>query len=150
MASVNRVTLVGNLGKDPETRYMPNGDAVCSFSIATTDKWTDKASGEKREAAEWHNITCFRKLGEIASQYLKKGSAVYIEGKLKTDKYQKEGVDHYSTKIIADQMQMLGSKGGDTGNDQPRAEGRTEPADRNRAKAPAGSYDDMSDDIPFN
>lgn len=110
MASVNKVILVGSLGKDPDMRYMPNGDAVTNISLATSDSWKDKTSGEKKESTEWHRIVFFRKLAEIAGQYLKKGSLVYIEGALKTKKYEKDGVVHYSTEIIASDMKMLGSK----------------------------------------
>ena len=159
MASVNKVLIIGNLGKDPEMRFMPNGNAVANFSVATTESWKDKNSGEKKELTEWHNVSVFGKLAEICGEYLKKGSSVYIEGKLKTDKYEKNGVDHYSTKVIADQMRMLGSKGGDTGNNQGRAEGRTEQADRGRsqggggnaaqAKKPQQSADFDDQDIPF-
>lgn len=110
MASVNKVILVGNLGRDPEVRYMPNGEAVCNFSIATTDTWKDKA-GAKQERTEWHAIVMYRKLAEIAGEYLKKGSTVYVEGRLQTRKWQtKEGQDRYTTEIISDQMQMLGGK----------------------------------------
>ena len=110
MASVNKVILVGNLGRDPEVRHMPNGEAVCNFSIATTDSWKDK-SGNKQEKTEWHNIVMYRKLAEIAGEYLKKGRPVYVEGRLQTRKWQtKEGQDRYTTEIIADQMQMLGGR----------------------------------------
>jgi single-strand DNA-binding protein len=109
MASVNKVILVGNLGKDPEVRYMPNGEAVCNFSIATTENWKDK-SGVKQEKTEWHNIVMYRRLAEIAGEYLKKGAPVYLEGSLQTRKWEKDGVTRYSTEVIADQMQMLGSK----------------------------------------
>jgi single-strand DNA-binding protein len=110
MASVNKVILVGNLGKEPIMKYMPNGDAVCNFSIATSDTWKDKA-GAKQERVEWHNIVMYRKLAEIAGEYLKQGAPVYVEGRLQTRKWQtKEGQDRYSTEIIADQMQMLGGK----------------------------------------
>jgi single-strand DNA-binding protein len=111
MASVNKVILVGNLGRDPEVRFMPNGEAVCNFSIATTDTWKDKA-GAKQERTEWHAIVMYRKLAEIAGEYLKKGSTVYVEGRLQTRKWQtKDGLDRYTTEIISDQMQMLGGKG---------------------------------------
>jgi len=111
MASVNKVIIVGNLGKDPETRYTQGGDAIASITVATTDKWKDKATGEQKEATEWHRIAFFGKLAEIAGQYLKKGSQVYVEGKLKTRKYtDKDGVEKYSTEITADQLQMLGSR----------------------------------------
>ncbi|MDD2833414.1 MAG: single-stranded DNA-binding protein [Methylotenera sp.] len=110
MASVNKVILVGNLGRDPEVRFMPNGEAVCNFSIATADSWKDKA-GVKQERTEWHNIVMYRKLAEIAGEYLKKGRPVYIEGRLQTKKWQtKEGQDRYTTEIVADQMQMLGGR----------------------------------------
>ncbi len=113
MASVNKVIIVGNLGRDPETRYMPSGDALTNIAVATTDKWKDKASGEQKEATEWHRISFFGKLAEIAGQYLKKGSQVYIEGKLRTRKYtDKDGIEKYSTEIVADVMQMLGSRQG--------------------------------------
>lgn len=110
MSSVNKAIIIGNLGRDPETRYMPNGDAVCNIAVATTESWKDKNSGQKQEATEWHRITFYRKLAEIAGQYLKKGSQVYVEGKLQTRKYtDKDGVEKYSTEIIGDSMQMLGS-----------------------------------------
>jgi single-strand DNA-binding protein len=111
MASVNKVIIVGNLGRDPETRYMPNGDAVCNIAVATTETWKDKHSGDKKETTEWHRITFYRKLAEIAGQYLKKGSSCYVEGKLQTRKWtDKDGVERYTTEIIGDTMQMLGGK----------------------------------------
>ena len=111
--SVNKVILVGNLGNDPEVRYMPNGDAVANLSVATTDSWKDKQTGEKQERTEWHRVVMFKRLGEIAGEYLKKGSQVYIEGKLQTRKWQdKSGNDRYTTEIIASEMQMLGGRGG--------------------------------------
>ena len=155
MASVNKVIVVGNLGADPETRYLPSGEAVTNIRVATTDKWKDKASGEMKEATEWHRIAFFGRLAEIAGEYLKKGSQVYVEGSLRTRKWQdKEGHDRYSTEIRADVMQMLGSRAGSgeprgapSGADQ--AEAKTEPAARPAAKKPAGKFDDMADDIPF-
>lgn len=111
MASLNKATLIGNLGKDPETRFLPNGDAVANITIATTETWKDKATGEKKEATEWHRVSFFGKLAEIAGQYLKKGSQVYIEGRIKTRKWQdKDGQDRYTTEINADHMLMLGGK----------------------------------------
>jgi single-strand DNA-binding protein len=151
MASVNKVIVVGNLGKDPETRFLPDGKAVCNFSVATTDKWTDKATNEKKEATEWHRISSFGRLAEICGEYLKKGSQVYIEGKLRTRKWQdKEGQDRYSTEIIADAMQMLGSRSG-MGGGEPRGEMReTSVAGESKpARKPAGQFQDMDDDIPF-
>jgi single-strand DNA-binding protein len=149
MASVNKVILVGNLGRDPETRYMPDGAALTNVSVATSYQWTDKASGEKKEETEWHRVTFRGRLAEIAGEYLKKGSQVYVEGRLRTRKWQdKEGQDRYTTEIMADAMQMLGSRGG-TG--EPRAEPAA--ASKGEAKAaakkPAGKFDDMEDDIPF-
>ena len=120
MASVNKVILIGNLGKDPETRYAPSGDAICNITLATTDTWRDKATGEKREATEWHRVVFFGKLAEIAGQYLRKGSAAYIEGSLRTRKWQdKDGQDRYTTEIRADEMKMLGSRQGMGGSDAP-------------------------------
>lgn len=120
MASVNKVILIGNLGKDPETRYAPSGDAICNITLATTDTWRDKASGEKREATEWHRVVFFGKLAEIAGQYLRKGSPVYVEGSLRTRKWQdKDGQDRYTTEIRADEMKMLGNRQGMGGSDAP-------------------------------
>jgi single-strand DNA-binding protein len=152
MASVNKVILVGNLGADPETKYLPSGDAVTNIRIATTDRWKDKASGEMKEATEWHRIAFFGRLAEIAGEYLKKGSQVYVEGRIRTRKWQdKEGQDRYSTEIVADSMQMLGSR---AGSGEPRAEAArsAEPKAATAtaaAKKPAGKFDDMEDDIPF-
>jgi single-strand DNA-binding protein len=152
MASVNKVIVVGNLGADPETRYLPSGEAVTNIRVATTDRWKDKASGEMKEATEWHRIAFFGRLAEVAGEYLKKGSQVYVEGSLRTRKWQdKEGHDRYSTEIRGDVMQMLGSR---AGSGEPRsapaeaAESRSEPASRPAAKKPAGKFDDMADDIP--
>ena len=156
MASVNKVIIVGNLGRDPETRYLPSGEAVTNISVATTDTWKDKASGEKKEATEWHRISFFGRLAEIAGEYLKKGSQVYVEGQLRTRKYQDKetGKDRYSTEIRADVMQMLGSRAGaggprdeSRGEAAPKGEGAAKPAPA--AKKPAGKFDDMEDDIPF-
>ncbi len=159
MASVNKVILVGNLGRDPETRYMPDGGAVTNFSIATTDTWKDK-SGEKQEKTEWHRISTFQRLAEIAGEYLKKGSQVYIEGRLQTRKWtDKDGVEKYTTEIIADKMQMLGSRqgmggdgGGSGGGDYARSSsgggsGSAKPAPA--AKGGAAKFEDFEDDIPF-
>ena len=141
MASVNKAIIVGHLGRDPETRYMPSGDAAVNFSVATTDKWKDKSTGEVKEATEWHNVSAFGKLAETCGQYLKKGSQVYIEGSLRTRKYtDKNGVERYATDIRADSMQMLGGK--PDGQQAPRQ------AAPQRA-AQQGGFDDMADDIPF-
>ncbi len=116
MASVNKVILVGNLGADPEVRYLPSGDAVANIRLATTDRYKDKASGEFKEATEWHRVTFFGRLAEIVSEYLKKGSSVYLEGRIRTRKYQaQDGTDRYSTEIVAEQMQMLGGRSGAMG-----------------------------------
>lgn len=156
MASVNKVIIVGNLGRDPETRYLPSGEAVTNISVATTETWKDKASGEKKEATEWHRISFFGKLAEIAGEYLKKGSQVYVEGQLRTRKYQDKetGKDRYSTEIRADRMQMLGSRAGagvpsdESGGESAPKGVATKPAAA-AAKKPAGKFDDMEDDIPF-
>jgi len=150
MASVNKVIVVGNLGKDPETRFMPDGKAVCNFSVATTDTWKDKATGEKKEATEWHRISSFGRLAEICGEYLKKGSQVYVEGKLRTRKWQdKEGQDRYTTEIIADAMQMLGSRSGMGGGDAREMREPSAGAESKPAKKPASQLQDMDDDIPF-
>ena len=159
MASVNKVIIVGNLGADPETRYLPSGDAVTSIRVATTDRYKDKQSGEMREATEWHSISFFGKLAEIAGQYLKKGSQVYVEGSLRTRKYtDKNGVEKYATDIRADTMQMLGSRqgmggegGGGGGYSRPAAPAQRPAAAPAPASRPAASsgFDDMDDDIPF-
>ena len=152
MASVNKVIIVGNLGADPETRYLPSGEAVTNIRVATTDRWKDKQSGEMKEATEWHRIAFFGKLATIAGEYLKKGSQVYVEGSLRTRKWQdKDGQDRYSTEIRADVMQMLGRR---EGGGEPRAEPAMQAkAAEPRGGAPAakkpGKFDDMEDDIPF-
>ena len=173
MASVNKVIIVGNLGRDPETRYMPSGDAVTNITVATTDRYKDKQSGEMKEATEWHRISFFGKLAEIAGQYLKKGSQVYVEGSLRTRKYtDKDGVEKFATEIRADTMQMLGSRqgmgGGGSGEDggysressggggggysrpaAPAQRPAAAPAARPAAAPAPSGFDDMDDDIPF-
>jgi single-strand DNA-binding protein len=162
MASVNKVILVGNLGRDPEMRYMPSGDALASFSIATTDNWKDK-NGQKQERTEWHRISMFGKQAEIAGEYLKKGSSVYIEGRLQTRKWQdKEGNERQTTEVVADRMQMLGGRSGgntyevmddDFNQDAPpaRQPAATSAPRQAPAQKPAGGsgFDDFEDDIPF-
>lgn len=161
MASVNKVILVGNLGRDPETRYSPDGAAITNVSIATTSQWKDKGTGEKREETEWHRVAFFGRLAEIAGEYLKKGSQVYVEGRLRTRKWQdKDGQDRYTTEIVADAMQMLGSRGGGgagggMSDDEPRQarSAPARPAAAKPSKEPAGAggggVADMDDDIPF-
>lgn len=151
MASVNKVIIVGNLGKDPETRYMPNGDAVCNVVIATSESWKDKTTGEKKETTEWHRVVFFRKLAEIADQYLRKGSSVYIEGSLKTRKWQdKDGQDRYTTEIVADEMKMLGGKG-DAGaaRDESGDHGAPANAAHTQRETKPSAPADLDDDIPF-
>lgn len=158
MASVNKVILVGNLGRDPEVRYSPEGNALCNISIATTSNWKDKNTGERREETEWHRVVMYNRLAEIAGEYLRKGRPVYIEGRLRTRKWQnKEGQDVYTTEVIADQMQMLGSRdgGGGSGGDQ-GYEGGSRPPARPQAQRPAApasgsgaNLGDLDDDIPF-
>jgi single-strand DNA-binding protein len=144
---VNKVILVGNLGKDPEVRYMPNGNAVANITLATSESWKDKQTGEQQEKTEWHRVVMFRRLGEIAGEYLKKGSQVYIEGKLQTRKWQdNSGNDRYTTEIVANEMQMLGGRGGGGGS----ASYNTDSAPAKAAPAPAAAgADDFEDDIPF-
>ena len=157
MAPVNKVILIGNLGRDPETRYTTGGDAVTNLRLATTETWKDK-SGEKQEATEWHRVAFFGKLAEIAGEYLKKGSQVYVEGKLKTRKWQdKDGQDKYMTEVIADEMKMLGSRqglGGDSGGGDYAKAASAAPSGAaskpaSAAKGGAAKFDDMDDDIPF-
>lgn len=142
---INKVIVVGNLGNDPDTRYMPSGGAVTNLSVATSEQWKDKQSGEQKERTEWHKIAMFGRLAEIAAEYLRKGSQVYIEGKLRTRKWQdRDGNDRYTTEIIADEMQMLGGRGGGSGSAPMRD-------DRGPSSAPPpqSSPDDFDDDIPF-
>ena len=151
MASVNKVIIVGNIGRDPETRYMPSGDAVTNISVATSDRYKDKQTGEMKETTEWHRVAFFGKLAEIAGQYLKKGSQVYVEGRLRTRKWaDASGQEKYSTEIVADSMQMLGSKmagGGEGGESYSRPKSTVS---SNSAPAPtAASLGAMDDDIPF-
>jgi single-strand DNA-binding protein len=150
---INKVILIGHLGADPETRAMPSGMTVANMRLATTESWKDKQSGEQQERTEWHNVALFGRLGEIAAEYLRKGSQVYIEGRLRTRKWQdKEGRDRYTTEIVANEMQMLGGRGGAGG--ATGAGGSSEPAPRaEHAEAAAGgagaTRDDFDDDIPF-
>lgn len=152
--SVNKVILIGRLGKDPETRYMPNGEAVTNAALATSENWKDK-TGEKQEKTEWHNLVFYRRLAEIAGEYLKKGSQVYIEGKLQTRKWEKDGVTRYTTEIIVNEMTMLGGKasGGssfEVMDRQPASEQSSAPAAKRPAPAAAKSnFDNFDDDIPF-
>ena len=152
MASVNKVILVGNLGRDPEVRYLPDGTAITNISVATTDTWKDK-SGEKQEKTEWHNLVFYRRLAEIAGEYLKKGSQIYVEGKLQTRKWQtKEGQDRYTTEIVVNEMTMLGGKSSGSGSfevveNKPASSSGGAPA--KSAPAAKGSFDNFDDDIPF-
>jgi single-strand DNA-binding protein len=167
MASLNKVHLIGNLGRDPEVRYTPNGNAVCNVSIATTRQWKNKDSGERQEETEWHRVVFYDRLAEIAGEYLRKGRPVYVEGRLKTRKWQdKDGKDQYTTEIVANEMQLLGSREGmgggsgggssdDRGEDYGGGGGSTRPAPAARpapqkpAAKPATGFDNMDDDIPF-
>jgi single-strand DNA-binding protein len=157
MASVNKVILIGNLGADPETRFLPSGEAVCNIRIATTEKWKDKASGDMKEATEWHRISLFGRQAEVAGEYLKKGSSVYIEGRIQTRKWQdKEGKDQYTTEIKADRMQLLGGRGGSGGDVEFGSGGARSGGAGSRSPAGAGAgggtrktADDFEDDIPF-
>ena len=156
MASINKVILIGNLGRDPEVRYMPEGGAVTNISVATTDNWKDK-SGEKQERTEWHRVAFFGRLAEIAGEYLKKGSQVYIEGRLQTRKWQdKEGQERFTTEIVANEMRMLGRREGSgaepTGAREPREPATAGASGGGKAAAPkkgGGNFEQMDDDIPF-
>jgi single-strand DNA-binding protein len=150
---INKVILIGNLGRDPETRYTQSGAPVTNFSVATSENWRDKTSGEQQERTEWHNVVCFARLAEIAGEYLKKGSKVYIEGSLRTSDWEKEGQKHYRTEVIAREMQMLDSRGGGapTGfesQDSGRSYGG-QPQSAPAGNAATLSDDDFDDDIPF-
>ena len=169
MASVNKVILVGNLGRDPEVRYSPDGAALCNVSIATTSSWKDKTSGERREETEWHRIVFYGRLAEVVGEYMRKGRPMYVEGRLRTRKWQnKEGVDQYTTEVVADQMQMLGgrdgasgdsgeppsnyegSSGGGSGGRSSPSSSRPNQASRPAAPAAGGAnLGDLDDDIPF-
>ena len=164
---LNKVTLIGNLGADPEVRYMPTGDAVANITLATSTRWKDKQTGERKEATEWHRVVFFRRLAEIAGEYLKKGSQIYVEGHLRTRKWQDQaGLDRYTTEIVADELHMLGSRsGGTAGMGGEQAQGGysassaakpayqpQQPAQQNNAGSMLPSppaYDDFDDDIPF-
>ncbi|MES2817958.1 MAG: single-stranded DNA-binding protein [Pseudomonadota bacterium] len=161
---VNKVILIGNVGGDPETRYLPNGNAVTNVTLATTDSWTDKQSGQKQERTEWHRVSFFGKVAEIAGEYLRKGSQVYVEGRLQTREWEKDGIKRYTTEIVVDMggtMQLLGGRGGDDSaprqsapRQQPQREQQapreSRPAPQQPvAQQPAPDYDSFDDDIPF-
>ena len=160
MASINKVIIIGNLGRDPEVRYTPSGAAVCNVSVATTRNWKNRDSGEKQEETEWHRVVFYDRLAEIAGEYLKKGRSVYVEGRLKTRKWQdKDGAEKYTTEIIAEEMKMLGGRegmggGADDGGEPSGYGNRQQPASRPAAAAKAApksstGFDNMDDDIPF-
>ena len=148
---VNKVILIGNLGQDPEVKYMPNGNAVANVTIATSESWKDKNSGEQVDKTEWHRVVAFRRLAEIMGEYLKKGSKVYIEGKLQTRKWQdKNNVDHWTTEIVANEMQMLDSRGGGSSDfNQSSGSQQSAPQSAPSQAAPAPANNDFDDDIPF-
>ena len=149
---VNKVILVGNLGNDPEVRYMPNGNAVANISLATSDSWKDKTSGEQQERTEWHRVVFFNRLAEIVEQYVKKGSKLYVEGRLQTRSWEQDGVKRYSTEIVASEMQMLdsrGSQGADFGQGQSAPPPQQQQKPAAQQAAPAQNFDNFDDDIPF-
>jgi len=156
---LNKVTLIGNLGADPEVRYMPNGEAVTNINLATSMQWKDKQTGERKESTEWHRVVFFRRLAEIAGEYLKKGSQVYVEGRLQTRKWQgQDGQDRYTTEIVANEMHMLGSRSGGTANysdnqgaysSQSPASSQSKPQQSTPPTSAPPPYDDFDDDIPF-
>jgi single-strand DNA-binding protein len=158
---VNKVILIGNVGGDPETRYLPNGNAVTNITLATTDSWKDKQTGQQQERTEWHRVVFFGKVAEIAGEYLRKGSQCYIEGRLQTREWEKDGVKRYTTEIVVDMngsMQLLGGRGGNA-DEAPRAprpapaarpqQNESRPASQPAAAQPASDYDSFDDDIPF-
>jgi single-strand DNA-binding protein len=162
MAGINKVILLGRLGKDPEIRYLPDGTPVASFSIATSESWTDKNSGQKKESTEWHNIVAWRKLAEICAKYLTKGKQVYVEGKLKTESWERDGVKHYSTKVQIHEMQMIGTKGNGASEDQDSEEEKQARAERlyredmklrsqtgNTPETNSGVKQETEGDVPF-
>jgi len=159
---INKVILVGNVGTDPEVRYMPNGNAVTTLSVATSENWKDKQTGEKQERTEWHRVVCFNRLGEIAGEYVRKGSKLYVEGSLRTRKWQdQQGQDRYTTEIIATDIQMLDSKGGNNSFNETMPTHQEEfsqgkaPAQHKASQAPVAqtsaqdSFEELDDDIPF-
>lgn len=152
---INKVMLIGNLGRDPETRYTQAGNPVTHFSVATSDSWRDRQSGEQQERTEWHNVVCFSRLAEIAGQYLRKGSKVYIEGSLRTSSWEQDGQKRYRTEVVAREMQMLDSRGGDAGPPSGFEQRGGPPAPAESSPAPASNAptisddDDFDDDIPF-
>ncbi|MES1196732.1 MAG: single-stranded DNA-binding protein [Steroidobacter sp.] len=147
---INKVILVGNLGADPETRYMPSGKPVTNIRIATSEGWTDKQTGDKQERTEWHSVVLFEKLAEISAEYLRKGSQVYIEGSLRTRKWQdKEGKDRYTTEIVAREMQMLGGRGGGEGGGERRASSSSSSSASSSSAPPPAEAGEFDDDIPF-
>lgn len=149
---INKVILIGNLGQDPDTRYLPSGGAVANVSLATSESWKDKQSGEQKERTEWHRVVFFNRLAEIAGEYLKKGSKVYIEGSLRTREWEKDGVKRYTTEIVASEMQMLDSRGSSGAEYAPPLESQTpqaSPQPQAQAATPSGNFDNFDDDIPF-
>ena len=155
---INKVILVGNLGNDPEVRYMPNGNAVANVSLATSDSWKDKATGEQQEKTEWHRVVFFNRLAEIVEQYVKKGSKLYVEGRLQTRSWEQDGVKRYSTEIVANEMQMLDSRGGDMGGGQgmgdnpfggQQSQGQRPQQAAAQAQPAPTNFDNFDDDIPF-
>jgi single-strand DNA-binding protein len=148
MAGVNRVIIVGRLGQDPEVKYFQDGSAVCNFSVATSQEWKDKNTGEKKEKVEWHRIVAFRKLAELCGQYLAKGRQVFIDGRLQTRQWEKDGQNHYTTEIIANSIEFLGGRNGNASSDAPGAPEQNEPeaGPANPAPAPPQNFEN---DIPF-
>ena len=143
---LNKVQIIGRVGKDPEVRYATNGDAIANFTVATSERYKDKQTGEAVEKTEWHNVSAYRRLAEIVGDYVKKGALIYIEGKIQTRKYDKDGVTHYATGIVASEMKMLGSKdGGQQQQGQPRPQNKPAPS-----QSSGSGFNDMDDDIPFN
>ena len=144
---INKVILVGNVGNDPEVRHMPNGNAVANITLATSETWKDKNTGEQQEQTEWHRVVFFNRLGEIVEQYVKKGSKIYVEGRLQTRSWEQDGVKRYTTEIVANEMQMLDSKQG-AGQSNSAPSQQQQPSQQD-SQQPAGNFDNFDDDIPF-
>lgn len=152
MSGVNRVILIGNVGNDPEVRHMPNGDTVANVTIATSEQWKDKNTGEKQERTEWHRIVFFKRLAEIVEQYVKKGSKIYVEGRLQTRSWEQDGVKRYTTEIVASEMQMLDSRVQQSGDSTQREQSQNvnQGSQSGSDKPQSGGFDNLDDDIPFN
>lgn len=147
---VNKVIIVGNAGGDPEVRHMPNGDAVVKLTVATSESWKDKSTGQQQERTEWHRLVFFKRLAEIVGEYVKKGSKIYVEGRLQTRSWEKDGVKQYTTEIVVNEMQLLDSRAESAGRDGGARPSENPAGGQGAGKPPQGGFDDIDSDIPFN